>query len=323
MTAKFFQWPPARFVVVPFFAANYLPRMQTRFPIAELQRRWKYFQTARVPLRYAADWRSLFFLALLGALFFVQWTGLFRHWYLVPATCVLAFIACVIKHNHIHCRTFTNEYWNRAFEHILGFCTGQSTSSIIPIHNERHHAQNHSDEDCVRSSLVNFRKNWLNLLAFPCVAVWKVYQVKSADMHRWQIEKAALYRRARWERCAVLGFVGVLLVLNWRATLLYFGVPWLFGHWGIVAINLLQHQDCDHHSEFDHSRNVTGRFINWLFLNNGFHTAHHLRPALHWSLLPDFHRKHIEGNMRPELNQRSLFISIWKRFFFPAKRPGA
>ena len=323
MEQKFFQCLCVRFNVVRFFAANYLPHMRTRLPIAPLRRSWKYYQTALVPLRYSADWRPLFFLAVLTVLFFVQWTGLFRHWYLAPVSCVLAFVACIIKHNHIHCRTFANDYWNRAFEHMLGFCTGQSATAIIPVHNERHHAQNHSDQDCVRSSLVNFRGNWLNLIAFPVVAVWNVYRVKSADMRRWQTQKPALFRRARLERFTVIGFIIVLMILNWRGTLLYFGVPWLFGQWGIVAINLLQHQDCDPHSEFDHSRNVTGGLINWLFLNNGYHTAHHLRPALHWSLLPKYHREHVAPNMRPELNQRSLFISIWKRFFFPAKRPGA
>lgn len=274
-----------------------------------------------MPLRYFADWRSVFFLVALAALFFVQWTGVFRHWFLLPITCVLAFVACIIKHNHIHCRTFSNRYWNRVLDHALGFCTGQSTAAIIPVHNERHHAQNHSDEDCVRSSLVNFRGNWLNLVVFPFVAIGNVYRVKSADMLRWRNEKPGLYRRARQERVIVLGFTATFLLLNWRATLLYFGVPWLFAQWGIVTINLLQHQDCDHGSAYDHSRNITGRFNNWLFLNNGFHTAHHLRPALHWSRLPEFHYRHVEPKMRAELNQRSLFISVWKQFFSATRRP--
>jgi fatty acid desaturase len=55
--------------------------------------------------------------------------------------------------------------------------------------------------------------------------------------------------------------------------------------------------------------------MNWLFLNNGFHTAHHLRPAMHWSRLGEFHREHVEPNMRSELNHRSLLVSIWKQFF--------
>jgi len=274
-----------------------------------------------VPLRHPADWRSFFFLATLCVLFAVQWMGLFRNFALLPPTCVLAFIACIIKHNHIHCRTFANERWNRMFEHLLGFCTGQSTAAIIPVHNERHHAQNHSDNDCVRTSLVDFHWNWLNLIAFPVAAVWNVYRVKSSDLRRWRVEKPRLYRRARQERLTVLILVAALLFVDWRATLLYLGVPWLFGQWGIVAINLLQHQDCNHHSAYDHSRNITGRFINWLFLNNGFHTAHHLRPALHWSRLPDFHHRHVASHMRADLNHPSLLVSVWKQFFSVAGRP--
>ncbi len=276
---------------------------------------------AIVPLRYPSDWRSLFFLATLSVLFLVQWTGWLRHWALLLVTSILAFVACIIKHNHIHCRTFAGPHWNRALEIYLGFCTGQSTAAIIPVHNERHHAQNHTQNDFVRSTVVNYRKNWLNLVVFPLVVVRLVYQNKTSDFLRWRKEKPDLYRRVRIERCVVLGFIAVLMVFNWQATLLYFGVPWLFGQWGIVTINLLQHQDCDHDSIFNNSRNITGRFMNWLFLNNGFHTAHHLRPAMHWSRMPEFHAKQVEPNMRSELNHRSLLRCIWKQFFSPERKP--
>jgi fatty acid desaturase len=274
-----------------------------------------------MPLRFASDWRSLFFLTLLGILLVVQWTGWWRHWWLLLISCVLAFIACIIKHNHIHCRTFAKRRWNRGLEYYLGFCTGQSTAAIIPVHNERHHAQNHTAADFVRSTLVSFRRNWLNLLVFPFVVVRLVYGNKSADFLRWRREKPALYRRVRRERVVVLGFIAGMLLWDWRSTLLYFGVPLLFGQWGIVTINLLQHQHCDHDSAYDHSRNVTGGFINWLFLNNGLHTAHHLRPALHWSRLPEFHRAQVEPRMHPGLNHRSLFTCILKQFFIPAEKP--
>lgn len=277
---------------------------------------------ALVPLRYSADWRSLGFLVLLCGLFCVQWSGMARHWLLLTASCVLAFIACIIKHNHIHCRTFASHYWNRTFESVLGFCTGQSTAAIIPVHNERHHAQYHTEQDFVRSSLVNFQKNWLNLVVFPFAVVRLVHRAKTSDLARWKKEKPRLYRRVQRERAALFVFIAVLLLLNWRATLIYFGVPWVFAQWAIVTINLLQHQDCDHGSIFDHSRNITGTFINWLFLNNGFHTAHHLRPAKHWSRLPEFHREQVEPRMRAELNHRSMFVCIWKQFFCVAERRG-
>jgi fatty acid desaturase len=270
---------------------------------------------ALLSLRYPADVRSLGFLTALAVLFGIQWTGWMRGWLLLAMTCVFAFVACIIKHNHIHCRTFTNRFCNRAFDHLLGLCTGQPSTAIISIHNERHHAQYHTERDCVRSSLVGFRWNWLNLILFPFAAVRAVHQNKQQDLRRWQKEKPYLYRRLIWERTTVVAFILALLVLDWRSTLVYFGVPWLFGQWGIVTINLLQHQGCDHDSLHDHSRNVTGRFINWLFLNNGFHTAHHLKPSLHWGRLPEFHRRLVEPGIRGELNERSLLVSIWKQFF--------
>lgn len=273
-----------------------------------------------IPLRYAADWRSLGLLGLLVVLFFVQWTGILRYWLLLVATCALSFVACIIKHNHIHCRTFSNRTWNRVFEYILGFCTGQSTAAVIPVHNERHHAQNHSDDDFVRSTLVNYQRNWLNLAIFPFRVVWLVHTNKSADISRWRDRKPWLWGRVQKERLAVLLFLAILLILSWKATLLYIVIPWVFGQWGIVTINLLQHQDCEHDSAFDHSRNITGRFANWLFLNNGFHTAHHLRQGLHWSRLPKFHRENVEQWMSPEFNHRSLLVCVWKQFFGGARR---
>ena len=230
-------------------------------------------------------------------------------------TCVLAFVACVIKHNHIHCRTFRSRGWNRAFDYVLGLCTGHPTSAIISIHNERHHGLYHTEEDCVRSSIVRFRSNWLNLVCFPFVAVSLVHRNKNSDLQRWKAQRPELYNGLVCERLVLAAFLITLLFLNWKATLIYLGIPWIFGQWGIVTINLLQHQHCEHESEHDHSRNITGRLINWLFLNNGFHTAHHERPGLHWSELPKYHENEIAPRIRPDLNETSLAVAIWRQFF--------
>jgi len=304
----------------------FIPQLDSILPLlggegrGEVKRSLSLNWSRFVPLRYRADARALGFLALLGALYVVQWTGLVRHWLLLVLTCILSFVAFIIRHNHIHCRTFSNRHWNSAFEYLLVACTGQAAAGIIAIHNERHHDQYHSDEDCVRSSLVNFRWNWINLAAFFFAAVWNVHRAKPHDIARWKKEKPKLYRRFIAERLAIFIFAGGLLALDWKSTVIYFGIPWLFGQWGIVTINLLQHQGCEHESAYNHSRNVTGRWINWLFLNNGFHTAHHLRPALHWSRLAEFHRNQIEPKMRGDLNQRSILAAIWQQFFAPRKQ---
>ena len=265
------------------------------------------------PLRHAADGRALLFLALLAGLMAAQWSALSRHWLLWPPTCLLAFIACVVKHNHVHCPTFRGRRWNAALGHALGLLTGHPSTAIITAHNVRHHRHNQSELDWVRCSLVDFRRNWLNLLVFPFLSAAAMRREKPNDLRQWR-RRPALYRQALAERVVLYGALAVLLALDWSATLAYLVGPWLFGQWGIVTINLIQHQGCDAGSEYDHSRNVTGRLLNWLVLNNGFHTAHHLRPALHWSLLPAFHGAAVAPRMRPELAERSLLMASWRRF---------
>lgn len=265
-----------------------------------------------IPLRYAADWRSLLLLALLIAIITTQWAGWARHWLLQSLAAVLAFAACVIKHNHIHCRTFLFSSWNRVFDHLLGFCTGHPTSAIISIHNERHHAAAQSERDCVRSSLVNFHFNLLNLFVFPLLAVRAVHRNKGSDLARWKLCRPSLYRRLVWERITLITAQTLLFVIDWRSTLLYVALPCIFGQWCIVAINLIQHQGCDHSSTHDHSRNFTGPVLNWIFLNNGFHTAHHLRPALHWSFLAEYHQREIAPFVSPELNERAVIPFLWR-----------
>ena len=267
-----------------------------------------------LPLRYRADVRTLGFLAAFIALIAVQWSGECRHGLLLAAACVLAFVACVIKHNHLHCRTFVGRGWNRAFDVLLALCTGQSTTAVVSIHNERHHGRNATADDCVRAEQFSFRANWLNFAVFFFVALARVVRVRPADLRRWRAERPTLYTRARTEWIALAAFTLAAALADWRATALYLGVPWLFGNWGIVTINLLQHQDCDPASPHDHSRNLTGRGVNWLCLNNGWHTAHHERPALHWSRLPAWHRAHVAPFIRAELNEPSLPTAAWSRF---------
>jgi fatty acid desaturase len=269
----------------------------------------------RLPLRYREDRRSLLFLAALIGLLAAQWTGALRHWTLYVLACVLAFVACVIKHNHNHCRTFRDERWNRGLEQVLGLLTGHPTSAILTAHNTRHHGGNQGPGDWVRVSLVGFRRNWVNLLVFPFVSVAQMRADKPSDLRHWRAARPALYRRAIAERVVLYGTLAALLLVDWRATLVYLGGPWLFGQWAIVTINLLQHQDCDPASEVDHSRNVTGRFVNWLLLNNGYHGAHHLRPALHWSRLPELHRAQVAPRLSPDLDERSLLRASWRQFF--------
>jgi fatty acid desaturase len=275
------------------------------------------------PLRYMADLRTLLFLVSFNVLLAVQWFNVARHVYLLVAAYTLAVVALVVKHNHMHSPTFRRPAWNSAFELWLSVLTGHPCSGIITSHNVLHHGENNTDADFVRCSLVRYRSNLLNFLAFFFVSVTMMYRNKPADLDHWRKSNPGLYRQAIAERILTYGFILLFVILDWRSTLKYCLGPWFFGQWFLVTINLLQHQGCDFDSKFNHSRNITGRFANWLLLNNGYHTAHHMFPSAHWSKLRIIHERVITPQLSSALNERSLWLCVWRRFILGRDWQGA
>jgi beta-carotene hydroxylase len=153
----------------------------------------------------------------------------------------------------------------------------------------------------------------MNFVAFFFLSAYDMWRHRPDDLAQWRRTRPRLYRQAVVERTALIAFVAALLAIDWRTTLRVFVGPWLFGQWFLVTINLLQHQDCDAGSSHNHSRNVTGRAVNWFLLNNGYHTAHHNHPGAHWSELPRIHSQMLP-HVDPALNEPSLLLCVWRRF---------
>jgi fatty acid desaturase len=260
-------------------------------------------------LRRRADLRSVLFVLAVPAAMALEWSGAARHPALLAAAFPLGFIACVINHNHQHCATFNGRRLNRLYGCLVTLAIGQPAIAIVPMHNLNHHVHANGPRDFVRSSLATSRWNLANLVLFPFRAFAGFARAKGRVLRRWRESNPAAYRQLLLERGVLYPALALLLCLRPLETLLFVVAPWAFGQWGIIAVNLLQHQECDPGSRFDHSRNFTGRLLNWWTFNNGYHTAHHLRPGLHWSLLPAFHRS-IRHRIDPRLECRSLLLFL-------------
>lgn len=273
-----------------------------------------------IALRHTADLRSLAFVGSALALDAVQWSGAPGHPALLPTACILSFVACVVNHNHQHCRTFTRPVANAVFGCLLSLATGQPATAIVPMHNDNHHVHANTEHDFVRASLVQFRWNLLNLLLFPFLALRGYLKVKRETVARWRRERPELHRQAVLERWVLYPTLTTLLLLRPGATLLHLALPWLFGQWAIVAINLVQHDGCDPSSPESSARNFTGRTLNWLLLNNGYHTAHHLHPGAHWSRLPELHA-HLVGPRDMALDHDSFLRTLFELYVWPGRRP--
>jgi fatty acid desaturase len=276
-------------------------------------------------LRYLSDLRTLFFIAIYWSLFFYQWIVAPQAWYVaVPLfglTTLFSFITAVITHNTLHCPIFERRWANRAFQVLLTLGYGHPVSAFVPGHNLSHHKYVQGPRDIMRTTKMRYRWNFLNgLLFFPTVsgAIFK------GDIRYFK----AMYRRnKRWfaqlmfEVVPLVAVTVTLLALDWQKFLFYFYLPHVIGGAaGIVSINLLQHDGCDEDHPYNHSRNFTGKLMNFLCLNNGYHGIHHLQPAAHWSRLPQLHAELIHPFIHPALEQPSMLAYTWRTYFWPGER---
>jgi fatty acid desaturase len=209
---------------------------------------------------------------------------------------------------------------NSIYGLMLSLAMGLPATAVILMHNFNPHVHNNHAADFVRVGIVRLRFNLLNLLFFPLVALWHYAPMKARALAAWRKTRPHLYRQVCLERLVVYPLLLVLFILRPLDTVLYIVLPQLFGQWGILAINHVQHDGCDPDSACNHSRNFVGGWLNWWLLNNGFHTAHHQRPGLHWSRLPALHEE-LSGVIDPALNRRSLAAALVEFYVWPARRP--
>ena len=242
-------------------------------------------------LRFRADRRSLAFLVIYSssvAAGFVLWDALPP-----PAlallsafTCFAAFVVAVIVHNTVHVPMFREPAHNRWMQVFLSVAYGHPVSAYVSGHNMSHHVHTQTAKDVMRTSKARFRWNLLNGLLFFLRVAPDIHRANTAFAAAMKTQRPRWHAQYRLETWVVVGVSVVLAAVHWKAFLAFFVLSHAFGGWGIVSVNYLQHDGADPDSRFNHSRNFTGRALNWVMLNNGYHGMHHMQPGLHWSLLP-------------------------------------
>lgn len=275
-------------------------------------------------LRYAADVRSLVFVAFYFGLVAAQWIyAPSELWLAVPlfaATCVFSFFGAVITHNTIHCPVFVSRTVNRVFQVVLSLTYGNAVSAYVPGHNLSHHKHVQTTKDVMRTTKVRHTWNLLNMIQFaPKIAI-AIMKNDAAYVGAMKGTHKKWFVQYRIETATVLVTTIALFILDWKKALIYWFIPHIYAAWGIISMNYLQHDGCDIDHPYNHSRNFVGRLVNWWTFNNGYHGIHHDKPGLHWSLLPQAHADIYHGNIDPRLEERSMFLFLVRTFIFPAKR---
>jgi fatty acid desaturase len=236
------------------------------------------------------------------------------------AACFFSFLNGVVIHNHLHQGIFTSRRLNLWFRGVLSFGALYPVTANVAAHNLVHH---HFDDggrpDWVAPGQTQFRWNLMNLIHFPNI----VGTITFAGVHRWlQLEGRLAFRRQYvFEQAVAFGVTGALLVLDFWPGLFFVVLPQLFGARWILRMNLIQHEGCDLGSEWNHSRNFTGRAYNWIMCNNGYHTIHHNRAGLHWSEWAAAHAREVAPRIDPSLNERSMTWYLVRTYLLQQRPP--
>ena len=276
-------------------------------------------------LRYKADRRTLTTVVLYYVIAVAPW--LLWHdmaaWQIVCwvlANCLFSFFCAVIVHNTIHAPIFKAKGLNRLFQFALSFTYGHSVSAYVPGHNFSHHKYTQEPEDAIRTTKARFRINLFNQLLFFYLMSGDILKGEISFGKRMYKEKPQWFWQYAMELGLVIAVNIILLIINWKCALLFWIIPHQYAAWGIVGTNYFQHDGADENHPYNHSRNFSGKWLNWAIFNNGYHGAHHNKPNLHWSLLPDYHEKHIRPHIHPNLDRGALLPYLIEAHIYPGKR---
>jgi len=272
-------------------------------------------------MKYKEDWRSIGFVSITLLMLILPLTIELTTWesvLWVATSSLLCFIVTSINHNHTHNSVFLSSTYNQIYAVLLSLCTGFPSSSVIASHIYNHHVYQGAKEDCLRTEIAGRGYGFIRIARFVINALRNITQMKVNNklVELSQSKKKSLLI----EKNFLIIFALLTLVFFTDDVIVFIYIPWFIGVVMIIGVNLLQHDGCQPSSEFNHSRNFTGGFANWLFFNTGYHTAHHEKCSAHWSELPSIHDR-IKINIKEALNQKSIMKFLITHYTISKKLP--
>lgn len=246
--------------------------------------------TSRLSLmRYREDWAPL---SLVLATSAAQWFCYFR------IESVGAAVACAIflllpqiaistaVHNQSHVGMFRSRVLNRAVELLMFLQTGMYTTKFALHHNYGHHPH-YRDPKLDPSTWVKADGTSMSRIAYIA------HYFFTYNYHVARIGLAHRHLLAQCLRQVALSYL-VLAALVYAkpvSALIIFVAPIVLVWLNFIHMTYDDHIDLFSQDAYAASHTKAHRLLNLLFFNNGYHLAHHLKPGLHWTKLPEFHRQ--------------------------------
>jgi fatty acid desaturase len=258
-------------------------------------------------LKYKADRGPVAFVLGMFAVHVVLW-WMATPWVavasVVPLTLLSMFVAA-INHHHQHLNTFHSSLLNRAYDLALALQTGVAPYAWVLHHNLGHHLNYLHQRPHQRPD----ESAWTRSDGTKMGRV--EYTIDMLLRHQREIYQVGkrypkYFRYLLLMKLPLYGLLGAALWLNPLNALLVFLVPAFLTLTHTIWATYEHHAGCETADHFSASVNRDNRIYNRLSGNLGLHTAHHHRPGIHWSLLPQLH-----AQIEHRIPKHQILTSFW------------
>lgn len=197
----------------------------------------------------------------------------------VPKICI-----CSWNHHHQHLPTFYQTPLNRLLEMVYAFHTGITTNAWVLHHVLGHHV-NYLDQEKDESGWKRKDGTEMGVIEYTfTIALTGYTRAYKVGKNHPRYQKAFISMGM-----IVAALSGVLVYYKPVNALIVFIIPMVFGLLFTCYHTYSHHAGLDTDDHFEASHNIMHRWYNLLTGNLGYHTAHHIKPGLHWSKLPEYH----------------------------------
>lgn len=215
---------------------------------------------------------------------------------IAPKACI-----CAWNHHHQHVATFKQTFLNRLLEIVYAAHTGITTNAWVLHHNLGHHLH-YLDQTKDESGWKRKDGSTMGTCEYTFVIALTGY------LRAFRVGK----KHPRFQKgflqmgVIIVGLLALLLWHNWINALLVFVIPMVVGYVVTCWHTYYHHAGLDTDDPLHASNNIMHKWYNILTGNLGYHTAHHMKQGLHWSLLPEYH-KTIAEKIPAELFHKPCF----------------